>query len=259
MKQVSDQTGEYLHNLHKHQPDKDTLQKMIDNVPSSLSYIGEYRSFPIFNAVMSKDSVGYVPLLAKEEVKHKVDRDHCSRGGQRGGLLLEFRNVLYKLVTKTDGDTSDAVYLNAMKELIESNLLRKKDIKEHDLLYNSTRCPGTSMRFDFLADWYPEGLKAITSFGLPLIHAVIQYSDVRCFPVFLKASLKHYPNELGLLFQKDTSEGQIACKRAFNHKLHGKEKTLKAIGKLIPFDDPKLPILHHFAKHAPQYMEDFAC
>ena len=42
MKQVSDRTGEYLHNLHdlhEHQPDEDTLQNVIDNVPSSLSYI----------------------------------------------------------------------------------------------------------------------------------------------------------------------------------------------------------------------------
>ena len=39
MKQVSDRTGEYMHNLHEHQPDEDTLQKVIDNVSSSLSYI----------------------------------------------------------------------------------------------------------------------------------------------------------------------------------------------------------------------------
>jgi hypothetical protein len=31
------------------------------------------------------------------------------------------------------------------------------------------------------------------------------------------------------------------------------------IGDLIPFDDPKLPILHHVAMHAPQYMDCFAC
>ena len=37
MKQVSDHTGEYLHNLHEHKPDEDTLQKVIDNVPSSSS------------------------------------------------------------------------------------------------------------------------------------------------------------------------------------------------------------------------------
>jgi hypothetical protein len=115
------------------------------------------------------------------------------------------------------------------------------------------------MRFDFLADWCPEGLKTHTYNRLPTIHAFIKYNDeIECLSVFLKASLKHHPNDLGLLFQKD-SDGQTACQRAFEHEGFGKDETLKAIGELIPFDDPKLPILHHVAKHAPQYMEDFAC
>ena len=103
-----------------------------------------------------------------------------------------------------------------------------------------------------------EGLKTHAHGTLPTIHAIFEEGDIEVLSVFLKASLKHYPNDLGLLFQKD-SEGQTACERAFEAGDSGKENTLKAIGKLIPFDDPKLPILHHFAKHAPQYMEDFAC
>ena len=146
MKQVSDHTVEYLHNLDEHQPDEDTLQKIIDNVPSSLSCKDENGYLPIDSAVMSKESVHYVPLLAKEGVKHNVDGDNG-----RGGLLAGYRNVLRLLVT-IDGDgTHDAVYLNAMKELRESNLLRKKDIKEHGLL--SWAChPETSMQFDYLVD-----------------------------------------------------------------------------------------------------------
>jgi hypothetical protein len=71
MKQVSDHTGKYLHklhDLHEHQPDEDTLQKVIDNVPSSLSYIDEDGYLPIDNAVLYKESGHYVPLLAKEGV-----------------------------------------------------------------------------------------------------------------------------------------------------------------------------------------------
>ena len=107
-----------------------------------------------------------------------------------------------------------------------------------------------------------EGLKTHAHGTLPTIHAIFEEGDIEVLSVFLKASLKHYPNDLGLLFQKD-DEGQTACERAFEHeyseKEFGKEKTLEAIGKLIPFDGPKLSILHHVAKHAPQYMEDFAC
>ena len=74
--------------------------------------------------------------------------------------------------------------------------------------------------------------------------------------MFLKATLRYHPNDLGLLFLKD-DEGQTACERAF--KKYSKDETMPAIGELIPFDDPKFPILHHVAKHAPQYMKDFAC
>ena len=33
---------------------------------------------------------------------------------------------------------------------------------------------------------------------------------------------------------------------------------MKAIGECIPFNEPKLPILHHVMKDAPQFMNDFA-
>jgi hypothetical protein len=64
----------------------------------------------------------------------------------------------------------------------------------------------------------------------------------------------YHPNDLGLLFLKD-DEGQAACERAFEK--YGTNETMSAIGELIPFDDPKVPILHHVAKHAPQCMKDF--
>ena len=73
MKQVSDHTGKYLHklhDLHEHQPDEDTLQKVIDNVPSSLSYDENTNGYPsIESAVLDKECVHYVPHLAKEGVK----------------------------------------------------------------------------------------------------------------------------------------------------------------------------------------------
>jgi hypothetical protein len=40
-------------------------------------------------------------------------------------------------------------------------------------------------------------------------------------------------------------------------KSFGKNETMSAIGDLIPFDDPKVPILHHVAKHAPHMLKDF--
>ena len=161
--------------------------------------------------------------------------------------------MLSELAYNSSGIIGDPLYLDIMKKLRESKLLLKEDIQDHDLLYHACRL-ATSMRFEFLAGWCPEGLKTYQYDGLPLIHAKIQYSSIECFSMVLKTALNYHPNDLGLLFLKD-SEGQTACERAF--KKYGNDKTMSAIGELIPFDDPKLPILHHVAKHAPQYMKDF--
>jgi hypothetical protein len=133
MKQVSDHTGKYLHNLHKlgdEKPDEDTLQKIIDNVPSSLSLEGVNGWFPINSAVENEESVHYVPLLAKEGVKHKVGGDDA-----RGGLLGDF-NLLEVLAYEGDNsETADPLYLDVMKKLRESKLLLREDIQDHGLLF----------------------------------------------------------------------------------------------------------------------------
>jgi hypothetical protein len=249
MNQVSDHTGEYLHNLDEHQPDEDTLQKIIDNVPSSLSYENENEELPIYSACESKESVHYVPLLAKEGVKHNVGGDDA-----RGGLSDVYCNVLIALASNGCQSDGDPLYLDVMKKLRESKLLLREDIQDSDLLYYVCKPVTTLMRFEYLIGWCPEGLKTHQFKGLPLIHAKIQLRPIVCFSIFLKTALKHHPNDLGLLFQMD-DEGQTACERAF--KKYGNNKTMSAIGESIPFDDPNLPILHHVAKHAPQYMKDF--
>jgi len=62
MKQGSDHNREYMLNLHElgdKKPGEDTLQKIIDNVPSSL----EDDCLPIYSAAISKQSLHYIPLL----------------------------------------------------------------------------------------------------------------------------------------------------------------------------------------------------
>ena len=69
MKQVSDHTGEYLHNLPKpgdEKPDEDTLRKMIDNVPSSLSYQNE------FNCLLSPRRVFITYLFSQRKESHTM-------------------------------------------------------------------------------------------------------------------------------------------------------------------------------------------
>jgi hypothetical protein len=208
MKQVSDRTGEYLHILHKlvgdKKPDEGTLKKIIDNVPSSLFYKNRFNRLPIFSASESNEGVHYVPLLAKEGVKHNVGGDDS-----RGGLLGD-HNVLQQVACFGDiSETADQLYLDVMKKLRESKLLLREDIQDHDLLFHACR-PAAPMRFQYLIDWCPEGLKTYQYRGLPLIHARIKYGSIEEFSMFFKTALRYHQNDLGLLFQKDR-EGQTAC------------------------------------------------
>ena len=135
------------------------------------------------------ESIPYIPLLAKEGVKHKVGGD-----GARGGLLLGIlddeydRNVLQALINRgTKGPTHNQVLfdnamLNAMKELREAKLLRKEDIDEYSLLYWTCRRK-CQLRFEFLLDWISEGLKVHGHEGKPIIHAIIENEEL---------SIKHF-------------------------------------------------------------------
>ena len=88
-------TGEYLHNLHEKKPRKQALKKMIDAVPSSLSYKNEKGQLPIQKAAWTYSTIAYIPLLAIESVRHNV-----GRGDKRGGLLV-----------KKDGRSSNVLQL----------------------------------------------------------------------------------------------------------------------------------------------------
>jgi hypothetical protein len=258
-KKVSAHTGIYLHDLDNTKPDQETLQKMIAAVSLSLSHPNDKGQLPIQSAVWGEHSVGYIPLLAKEGMTHQV-------GGHdnRGGLLVDDprdkgtrRNVLQLLANMTNGtnQTTDTALLKTMMELRESNLFLKEDIQEYDLLYYACH-PGAQLRFDYIIDWDAQGLKNLQHDGLPIVHALIEYREgIEWFQVFFKAALNHYPQDLGLLFQQD-NDGKTACERAFDK--YGKDETMRAIGECIPFDDPKLPILHHVVKDAPQFVNDFA-
>ena len=117
-----------------------------------------------------------------------------------------------------------------LKTLKESNLSLKQDIQYYALLVWSchTTC---QLRFDYRAEMDQEGLKRQQ--GKPLIHIIINSRSSEVFQQFLTTALKHHPEEIGLLFQKDD-----AGKTAFECALHkdGNEATFGAIEQCIPLD-----------------------
>ena len=78
--------------------------------------------------------------------------------------------------------------------------------------------------------------------------------EMEIFPIFLKAALRHYPEELGFLFQTEFGE-QTACEFAID--VYREDKTFRAIGEFIPFNQTTIPILHHVVEKAPNLLNDF--
>ena len=242
--------GDYLHKLYEKHPNEKVVKKMITAFPSSLSYQDGRGCLPIHSATRNADGVGFIPMLAKEGVKHNVGGDDG-----RGGLLVEFQiiptqscNVLQLLGMMPSH--YEARSLHVMKELRESNLLLKKDIRDFDLLGVLWWSPvtGSEMIFGYLAGWDPAALKETTNF-------TNNRNQANFFSMFFKAAFKHYPQEMGLLFQKN-NEGKMACECAFDKC--GKKETFKAIGKIIPFEETTVTVLHYVVEHAPHLLDDFA-
>ena len=206
----------------------------------SLECKNDKGQLPIHSALWDDDSIGYVPLHADQGIKYNIGGND-----KHGGLLVEDptdtknRNMLQLLVNMKYARNPilyDTTYLNIMKDLREMNLLVKNDIQDHDLFFHA--CSFTSkLRFEYLADWSPDGLKTYIHRGLPIFypifHSIIKRRPIaaRAIPTFLKALLKHHPQEAGLLFQKDR-KGKTACDYAFDK--YGKEYyTFKVLRDLM--------------------------
>jgi len=254
-------TGKALHRLKESKPSENTVKQMVEGIPSSLSYkCAASQLFPVQSTIWGHtDSIKYIPILAKEGIKHNV-------GGidKRGGLLVadprsDYKwNTLQLLVRVLDPLNVipfDTAHLNAMKELRKAGLLVKTDIKEQELLYLACR-PRAKMRFEYLAEWESDSLMTGTCKGVPSIHHIIHnfQRSLAPFTMYLRTSLKYYPQQIGCLFQKD-NDGKTAIRSAIEK--YGIDKTFKAIKDCIP-TDTTLPILHHAAKDAPEYFNDFS-
>ena len=256
LQDMTNDAGEFLHNLNVVKHSDNEVKAVIQAFPTALSHASVNGKFPIHKALRSEVSVPFIPVLAAESIKFNIG------GGEdkRGGLLsedpqdpdsLNLLQYLTALGRKDDPDIYDDACLDAIKKLRGCNLLRKEDIRKHRLLYWSCH-PTSSARFEYLLHWDPKALISKTH-ASPLTMA--KYESIEHFVMILKAGMKYYPEHLGFLFQKNKRKGdKTACDTAFEQ--FGKVLALEAIQKCIP-PDANHPILHHVIKHVPQYMHDF--
>ena len=143
--------GKALHRLDDSEPSEATVKQLVEGIPSALSYTNGIGRLPVQSAAWWDCCDGkYIPILAKEGIKHNVGGDLM-----RGGLLVvdpedtQNMNTLQVLASLGDPDDPmpfDTAYLDLLKELRNADLLVKEDIKDHNLLFWSCR-PRSKMRF----------------------------------------------------------------------------------------------------------------
>jgi len=82
---VIEATGVALHRLHKPQPSIDIVTALVKGIPEAMSHTNKKDRLPIQTAREWEGvSVKYIPILAKEGIRHNV-----GGRGMRGGLFVD--------------------------------------------------------------------------------------------------------------------------------------------------------------------------
>ncbi|GFH57180.1 hypothetical protein CTEN210_13656 [Chaetoceros tenuissimus] len=279
---IEEALGKSMHRLCKHRPSVEAVEKVVKKFPSTLSYEDNYWMLPIetcaTNEITSEDTynnngIEYVPILAKEGMKHKVGGEDA-----RGGLLKAptyIINILQGIVSlgEYDGpyldsdDNDDEKRVNVLKELRQKGLLLKTDIQKYSLLQFACHTKDTK-RFEYLVQWEPDALVNTKYWDefmvnsrfirrdeprLPLIHCFLQTSDFDILKNLLEAGFRHFPNNGGLLFienDEGTTAFDAACANC------GTEECMNMLRDILsPSCD--YPILHYALIKAPQHKDIF--
>ncbi len=243
-------TGQFLRDdLDDEKYTRGHIKGLIDAFPKTLSITGEGGRLPIFNAAYKFQTISFVPLLAQEGSIRDVCGEHS-----RGGLLVHRGKTLKALVhtPKFSNERYDAKVFQVLKDLKDLGLLQKEDVKRYGLLYETVEYRAQKS-FDFLAQLDPEALKEEVGTYGPFIHRVIRLYSLERFAMVLKTSVKLFPNDMGLLFDK-TSTSMTAFDVASGR--YGVNSTMKVVRECIPPSD-NYPILHHVIQHVPQQMNVF--
>lgn len=239
--------GQSLHRLEKIDPGERAVEKVAKKIPSSLSFVGHHVLLPIQRAVSygKISSLKYIPLMAKEGVKHNVGGE-----GKRGGLLCVLRDLVCKRHPEHP-EEMDRICVEVLKKLKKEGLLVKKDIIDHDLLYWSGG-PATINRFKFFLEWDPDAAETVSRNGIPLMHRVA-LDCLRDFHAVLEVLLEKYPTQAGYLFQKN-DEGFTAFEGL--EGVATLEERMQALNSIL---SPKcsFPILHHALVAVPQHRDSF--
>lgn len=240
--------GKSLHRLKKNDPGEKAVEKVVKKIPSCLSFV-HHGMLPIQNVASygNISSLKYIPLLAREGVKHNIGGE-----GKRGGLLCG--NVLSDLVCKTHPEhpeEMDRICVEVLEQLKKEGLLVKEDIGNHDLMYWSGGSSSIE-RFKFLLEWDPDVVENYSKDGQSFMHHLAM-DDLHNFEAILKVLLEKYPKQAGYLFQKNNA-GITAFEELEEFAIE--EEIMQALNSILS-PQCNFPILHHALVAVPQHRDIF--
>jgi hypothetical protein len=222
---------------------EEDIRTVIQCVPGALSYEDEDGRLPIENAawrynsnntLMDASAVSFIPVLAEEGIKNNVggkeSRGALLRDDEDGCNVLNHLSRISENDCDIDHESFDLRYLDCIKRLRQMGLFRKKDIENHDLLWDS--CDYIrSQRFNYFADWNPELLiESRDEGGDSVLHWCSSLGDIYTFETVLRTMLRHYPQELGLLLDQN-DQGITPFQNAYRE--FGEEAAWKTIKKCL--------------------------
>lgn len=255
-------THSALLRLDQSKPSKATLAEIVQSFPSSLVCRNRENELPVETLFWNKQ-LEYSCVLMQEGSKYQIG------GDPRGGLFLPVRsspNEHYMPLiqwlalnycrqsgssNETDWNSYDIEALKLLKTLTETNLFQPADVFNFNLLYWSCH-ENARLRFDYFVQMNPGALTRASD-GTPLIHKHISIASLERFKIFIRASLRYFPHELGLLLQRNL-QNITAVQQAFAR--FGKDVVLDALEECIP-EGTKIPILHIVWAEAPLFFNDF--
>lgn len=164
---------------------------------------------PIRRIAGKSQSVSFVPLFAKIAIEMQIFEDY-RRGGlvpeKEGPIFLKLDNVFWQLGGSEFDDNNDIKYLAVIRELRESNLMTKTDIRESRMIQNMKYRKNTEQRLRYLIDWDPSlllpgqiGNRQLSWEYGSILDLRCERGDIHSITVLCELGLKYYPNELGFL------------------------------------------------------------
>ncbi|GFH46359.1 hypothetical protein CTEN210_02833 [Chaetoceros tenuissimus] len=256
--QLVDAFGQSLHRLGIVKPKEKTVETLVQKIPDTMKVENKKNRLPIHSCiwVKSQHASKYIPLLAREGMKHNIGGEEA-----RGGLLTvdpssKYRSNTLQLVANMNGMNStkeeyDEVLANLLKVLRKEVLLKKEDVLDFELIRQSA-WKGCARRFKYLLTLDPKSLQTLSVDGKSFMHFFISRrtnENLDHVKALWTTTLELFPEQAGYLFQIDANTQQTAVERAIEKC--GEKEIMEVLHDILSQSN-QFPILHHALVHAPK-------